>query len=79
MEAGGAIDSAHRVKQMCGQICRYAVATGSAERDMTVDLKGALSVVPKTNYAAITEPETGWRVDAVALRLHWTPLRCSGS
>lgn len=57
MEARGAIDSAHRVKQICGQVFRYAVATGSAERDVTVDLKGALSTVPKVNYAAITEPK----------------------
>jgi integrase len=57
MEARGAIDSAHRVKQICGQVFRYAVATGTAERDVTTDLKGALSVVPKANYAAITEPK----------------------
>jgi integrase len=56
MEARGAIDSAHRVKQICGQVFRYAVATGSAERDVTADLKGALSTIPKSNYAAITEP-----------------------
>ena len=57
MEARGAIDSAHRVKQICGQIFRHAVATGSAERDVTADLKGALATVPKSNYAAITEPK----------------------
>lgn len=57
IEARGAIDSAHRVKQICGQVFRYAVATGSAERDVTVDLKGALAVVQKGNYAAITEPK----------------------
>lgn len=57
MEARGAIDSAHRVKQICGQVFRFAVATGSAERDVTADLKGALSAVPKANYAAITEPK----------------------
>jgi integrase len=57
MEARGAIDSAHRVKQICGQVFRYAVATGFAERDVTVDLKGALSTVPRGNYAAITEPK----------------------
>lgn len=57
MEARGAIDSAHRVKQICGQVLRYAVATGLVERDVTADLKGALSVVPKTNYAAIVEPK----------------------
>jgi integrase len=57
IEARGAIDSTHRVKQICGQVFRYAVATGSAERDVTADLKGALSVVPRSNYAAITEPK----------------------
>lgn len=57
MEARGAIDSAHRVKQICGQVFRYAVATGIAERDVTSDLKGALATVPKGNYAAITEPK----------------------
>lgn len=57
METRGAIDSAHRVKQVCGQVFRYAVASGMAERDVTADLKGALSSVPKANYAAITEPK----------------------
>lgn len=57
MEARGAIETAHRIKQICGQVFRYAVATGSAERDVTSDLKGALASVPKTNYAAITEPK----------------------
>ena len=57
METRGAIDSAHRVKQVCGQVFRYAVASGLAERDVTADLKGALSAVPKANYAAITEPK----------------------
>jgi len=57
MEKRGAIESAHRVKQICGQIFRFAVATGTAERDVTADLRGALSAVPKNHYAAITEPE----------------------
>jgi integrase len=57
IENRGAIDSAHRVKQICGQILRYAVATGAAERDVTADLKGALAAVPRSNYAAITEPQ----------------------
>jgi integrase len=57
MEARGAIDSAHRVKQICGQVFRFAVATGLAERDVTADLRGALAAIPKSNYAAITEPK----------------------
>lgn len=57
IEARGAIDSAHRVKQICGQIFRFAVASGAAERDVTVDLRGALATVPRKNYAAIIDPK----------------------
>jgi integrase len=56
MEARGVIDTAHRVKQICGQVFRYAVAAGLVERDVTADLKGALSAVPRSHFAAITEP-----------------------
>jgi len=56
MEARGALDSVQRVKQICGQVFRYAVATGSAERDVTQDLKGALAKDTPGNFAAITEP-----------------------
>jgi integrase len=56
IEARGAIDSAHRVLQVCGQICRFAVASDALERDLTADLRGALKPVPRSNYAALTEP-----------------------
>lgn len=56
IEARGAIDSAHRIKQVCGQVMRFAVAAGLAERDITADLRGALTVAKSTNYAAIIEP-----------------------
>ncbi|MBX9797827.1 MAG: site-specific integrase, partial [Burkholderiaceae bacterium] len=52
-----AIDSAHRIKQVCGQILRYGVAIGWIDRDVTPDLRGALMAVPRTNFAAITEPK----------------------
>ena len=57
MESRGALDSVQRVKQICGQIFRYAVASGSAERDVTQDLKGALAKAVPGNFAAITEPK----------------------
>ncbi|NVM75169.1 integrase [Duganella sp. SG902] len=57
VEARGAIDSAHRMKQLCGQILRYGVAIGWTERDVTPDLRGALVAIPRTNFAAITEPK----------------------
>ena len=57
MEARGALDSVHRVKQVCGQVFRYAVASGSAERDVTQDLKGALAKPTPDHFAAITDPK----------------------
>ncbi|MEO7495303.1 MAG: site-specific integrase [Massilia sp.] len=57
MEARGGHESAHRVKQICGQVLRFAVATGLAERDVTADLKGALTVPARGNYAAIADPK----------------------
>ena len=56
IEARGALESAHKIKQICGKVFRFAVASGLAERDVTVDLRDALATVPAANYAAITEP-----------------------
>ncbi|MEH6552425.1 MAG: integrase arm-type DNA-binding domain-containing protein [Pseudomonadales bacterium] len=57
IENRGAIETAHRAKQIAGQILRYAVATGRAERDPSNDLKGALQSPKKTHLAAITDPK----------------------
>ena len=57
MESRGALDSVQRVKQVCGQVFRYAVATGSAERDVTQDLKGALAKATAGHFGAITDPK----------------------
>ncbi len=57
IEERGALESAHRALQKCGQVFRYAVATGRAERDLTADLRGALPHVKKTHLAALTDPK----------------------
>lgn len=57
IEERGAIDTAHRAKQIAGMVFRYAVATGRAERDPSADLKGALAQPSKTHFKAITSPE----------------------
>jgi integrase len=57
MEDRGAHDSAIRVKQICGQIFRAAVASGHADRDVTADLQGALTLPKRKHFAAITRPE----------------------
>ena len=52
----GAVESAHRVLQNCGQVMRYAIATGRAERNPVADLRGALPPVKPTHLAAIIDP-----------------------
>jgi integrase len=57
IEGRGAIETAHRALQACGQVFRYAIATGRAERDPTPDLRGALKPVLVQHMAAITDPK----------------------
>ncbi len=56
VEARGAIDVAHRVLSTAGQVWRYAVATARAKRDITGDLKGALTPHKSKHFSAITDP-----------------------
>ena len=57
IEQRGALDTAHRTLQNCGQVLRYAVATGRAERDPSGDLRGALPPAKGEHFASVTEPE----------------------
>lgn len=57
IEARGALETAHRALGNCGQVFRYAVATGRAERDPSGDLRGALPPVKGEHFAAITDPK----------------------
>lgn len=56
IESRGALETAHRAMQNCGQVFRYAVATGRAERDPTGDLRGALPPPKEKHHASIVEP-----------------------
>lgn len=56
IEARGANETAHRAKENCGQIFRYAIATGRAERDPSQDLRGALAPAKTEHMAAVTDP-----------------------
>lgn len=57
VEDRGALETAHRAVQNCGQVMRYAIATGRAERDIAADLRGALPPVKPTHHASITDPK----------------------
>lgn len=56
MENRGALETARRALQSSGQVFRYAIATGRAERDITPDLRGALAKSRPKHYSAITDP-----------------------
>jgi integrase len=52
----GAAETAHRALQNCGQVFRYAIVTGRAERNPATDLRGALPSAKEGHHAAILEP-----------------------
>lgn len=57
IESRGKHETAHRNKQRCGQVFRYAVATGRAQRNPSADLRDALTPVRSQHRAAVTHPE----------------------
>lgn len=57
IEGRGAIETAHRARESCGQIFRYAIATARAERDIAADLRGALQPSIAKHHASITDPK----------------------
>lgn len=57
IESRGAVETAHRAKQACGQVFRYAIATGRADRNPATDLKDALKPVIVEHMPAITDPK----------------------
>ncbi len=57
IESRGANETAHRARFVCGQIFRYAVASGRAERDPAADLRGALTPLKGKHHAAMTDPK----------------------
>ena len=56
VEERGALETADRGLLLARQVWRYGVATGRVNRDITADLKGALSPYRGKHFAAITDP-----------------------
>ncbi|HMM76528.1 MAG TPA: tyrosine-type recombinase/integrase [Gammaproteobacteria bacterium] len=50
-------ETPRRLRQYCGQIFRYAIATGRAKRDPAADLRGALKPHKVQHHAAVTAPK----------------------
>ena len=57
IEARGAIETAHRIRGIVGEVYAYAIAAGKAERNIANDLKGAMQARPAVQHmATITQP-----------------------
>ncbi len=56
IESRGRYETARRLRSTCGMVFRYAIATGRAERDISVDLRGALTTPKVVHRAAIVDP-----------------------
>jgi integrase len=56
IEKRGNFETAHRAMQVSGQIFRYAIATGRAQADLSLVLKGALIPVREKHHPSITDP-----------------------
>jgi len=56
IEARGAISTAHRIKQIIGQVFRYAIASGRASKDPSTNLRGALAPERERHFGALTKP-----------------------
>lgn len=56
IEERGAIETADRALMLCGQVWRYAMATGRTDKDVTIGIKDALTPYRGKHFAAITDP-----------------------
>jgi integrase len=78
VETRGALETAHRIKQVCGQVFRYAIATARAARDPSADLRGALPAVREKHHPALTKPaEIGGLMRAIASYEGSFVVRCA--
>ena len=53
----GHVETAHRLRTLCGQVFRYAIATDRANRDIATDLRDALPPAVTKHHPAITSPK----------------------
>jgi len=66
IEARGAYDLAHRVLQVCGQVFRYGIATGRCTRNLSTDLRGALTPHVMQHQSAVRPEELPDLMRAIA-------------
>lgn len=57
VEKAGALDMAKRARQVAGEVFRYGIQTGRCERDVSLDLKGALKTHKTEHFRTIDEKD----------------------
>lgn len=68
VEARGAHECAHTLRQWSGQVFRHGIATGRCERNPAPDLHGALVPITVKHMAAVLEPaKAGELMRAIAM------------
>ncbi len=78
LEDRGVLETAHRVKAICSQVFRFAVATGRAERDPSADLRGALPPKQPRHFSAILDPpEIARLLVAIEAYQGTHPVKCA--
>lgn len=56
VEERGNLETARRMRSFAGRVFRYGIATGRAERDLSSDIRDALTAPKVTHRAAILDP-----------------------
>ncbi len=78
VESRGALETAHRIQQICSQVFRYAIATGNSQRDPSADLRGALPPVRERHHAALTKPtDVAMLMRSIDAYKGTFPVRCA--
>jgi len=57
IEARGAVETAHRVGQICSQVFMFAIASGLLENNPANNISKALKAAPAKSMPALTEPK----------------------
>ena len=78
VEESGAVETAHRLVQLCGQLFRYGIATGRVKYDITQGLHGALPKVSVQHMATITDKKRiGELLRAIDAYGGFLPVKCA--
>jgi integrase len=56
VEKDGQVETAKRLRTLCGQVFRYGIATERAERDVVADLRDTLATTQTQHHPALVDP-----------------------